>query len=462
MDGFSKKLISVIIPHRTDRQRIICMDSLTNQTYKNLEIIVKFDVECQGAPVVRNNGFEMATGDYVFFCDDDIILKPDALEKMATVLDSNPEVGFVYCDYLKKGTVKGRQNGELFSKDLLKHRNYAATMSLVRREAFQDVGRFDEGLARYQDWDLWLRITGAGWKGYYIPEALFTAFFGKEGISSGGPKNRFKMTHRLKKKHNINEYAYSVIIPIHNEKPLAQKCLETVLAHTGGDYEVILVDDCSGKETADWIRDQENIGVHVVRSDVQLGHTGAVNLGAKEARGQFLCFLNSDTLVSPQWNFLLAQVLINNMNISAVGPLTSSSASLQQLHDMYKRRMDYGPGDIVALNKMVVGKQEKKAVVAKITGFCFVTTSLIWEAIGEFDPEIPAGGNEADWLIRGMDLGLYPAMCTAVYVHHYGNQTYGKMKDMRQQWNHGNQMVVQKHGQEKMDRLELELFMEKK
>jgi len=53
----------------------------------------------QGPAVARNYGFKQTEGQYLLFCDSDIILKPKMLELMAKALDDNPDIAFVYSQF---------------------------------------------------------------------------------------------------------------------------------------------------------------------------------------------------------------------------------------------------------------------------------------------------------------------------------------------------------------------------
>lgn len=454
--------ISVIIPHKISRRHIMTVDSLLKQTYQDFEVIIIPDYEKIGAARCRNIGAQRAQAPKIFFADDDLILDPTCLKKMSDVLDINPTIGLVYCDYKLAGTKEGIQYGELWDPELLLKRNYISSMSMIRTEALFALNGFNGKLERYQDWDLWIRFSkmqlkdGFKPKGYYIHECLFTAYFDGNGISERGPEDRFKQTAKLKKRFDSKEYDHSVIIPVHNQLNYTKKCLETVLANTEGAYEIIVVDDASTDGTPAWLLEQE--GVNVITMKDRVGHTKAINAGVAAANGNYLFLLNNDTLVPKAWNIRLSEILLNNLNVCAVGPLTSSAASAQHINDMYEHKDECNPDNINQVDKMITTKRERAAIPAKITGFCMATTRMIWDAVGKFDECIEAGGNEADWLLRAISMGFTPAIYTGLYVHHYGNISYSKIDNMKELWNKGNEYIMIKHGSGTLEHLEKDLW----
>ncbi|OGM31252.1 hypothetical protein A2630_04485 [Candidatus Woesebacteria bacterium RIFCSPHIGHO2_01_FULL_44_10] len=83
----------------------------------------------------------------------------------------------------------------------------------------------------------------------------------------------------------------SIIIINYNTPGLAQACLESIIKQTKNlDYEMIVVDNGSTKKI-------KSSKAKIIESKVNLGFAGANNCGIREARGKYLLFLNSDTLI---------------------------------------------------------------------------------------------------------------------------------------------------------------------
>lgn len=207
--------ISIIIPIYNHLEAFKkCLPSILNQTFKNYEIILVndgsndgltfwlsefikenpdlnlkiFNQTRGGAPKARNYGFSQSKGDYVLFCDADIIMKPDMLEKMNYTLDNHPQAVYVYSSF-----VWGWKLFRLweFDPERLKTMPYIHTTALIKRDYFPG---FDENLKKFQDWDLWLTILEKGQIGVWYPEVLFKSQTNnKEKISSWLPSFVYKI-----------------------------------------------------------------------------------------------------------------------------------------------------------------------------------------------------------------------------------------------------------------------------
>ena len=199
-----KPTVSIVIPTYQHAGEIpLCLESIFEQTFTDYEVIVVNDgstdgtrevlapylaridyieQENRGGNSARNRGFDQAKGDYILFCDADVIMRPDMLEKMLVALKSHPEASYAYSSF-KFGWKKFRLWP--FSGDKLRRMNYIHTTSLIRREHFP---RFDEKISRLQDWDLWLTMLERGHVGFWIPEYLFQCLPHQGGISLWVPK----------------------------------------------------------------------------------------------------------------------------------------------------------------------------------------------------------------------------------------------------------------------------------
>lgn len=118
--------ISIIVPvYNTENQIRYCLDSIINQTYKNLEIIVVDDgtkdnagkiaeeykekdnrikvihQENQGLGAARNTGLNAVTGDYIAFVDSDDVLIHDFYEYLMKLLEEGDYPDIVQASYLR-------------------------------------------------------------------------------------------------------------------------------------------------------------------------------------------------------------------------------------------------------------------------------------------------------------------------------------------------------------------------
>lgn len=92
----------------------------------------------------------------------------------------------------------------------------------------------------------------------------------------------------------------SIIIPVYNQFLHTYNCLQSLAEHESQyDFEIIVIDDCSSDETAERI--QEITGIHYHRQIVNGGFIASCNQGAKLAKGEYVLFLNNDTLVQTGW-----------------------------------------------------------------------------------------------------------------------------------------------------------------
>jgi GT2 family glycosyltransferase len=122
----------------------------------------------------------------------------------------------------------------------------------------------------------------------------------------------------------------SVIIATWNAARVLGACLDSVLLQeVVGGYEVIVVDNASTDDTAEVLRGYEG-RVRVITNDHNAAYAGANNLAAREARGEVLFFLNSDTeLQTPGVLEQLARAATSD-GVGLVGPrLLNPDGTLQ-------------------------------------------------------------------------------------------------------------------------------------
>ena len=119
-----------------------------------------------GLGAARNAGFRVATTDFVIPLDADNRLMRGMVEVGLRRAMATPGVGVVYGNAEYFGGKTGLWRMPEFSLRRLVWENCMDACAVIRREAWQSVGGYDEGMpvAGLEDWDLWLRLVMAGWQ----------------------------------------------------------------------------------------------------------------------------------------------------------------------------------------------------------------------------------------------------------------------------------------------------------
>lgn len=110
----------------------------------------------------------------------------------------------------------------------------------------------------------------------------------------------------------------SIVIPVYNKFAYTDACLRSLAEHAGTTaFEVIVVDDGSSDDTATCLVLID--GIQTIRNAENLGFVGSCNAGAAQARGEFLLFLNNDTVVTPGWLEALVNTFAEEPRAGLVG-----------------------------------------------------------------------------------------------------------------------------------------------
>ena len=92
----------------------------------------------------------------------------------------------------------------------------------------------------------------------------------------------------------------SIVVPTFNRGYCIGSCLESALAQTYGEFELIVVDDASSDDTAVRVKSLKDSRVRYLRHDVNRGGAAARNTGIHASTGEFVAFLDSDDVWHPE------------------------------------------------------------------------------------------------------------------------------------------------------------------
>lgn len=191
--------------------------------------------------------------------------------------------------------------------------------------------------------------------------------------------------------HDGSQEQVSVIV-VHKDRPeYLNICLQSIhIMSNLNNYEVIVSDNNSGKETQDYLDVIEQEGIKVVRNKENLYWSGAANRGVAVAdkRSKYFLFLHCDTVV-------LNQAWIDIMvNISEMKTAGIVGHQLQEIV-LDNQKLNY------------------------IAEWCVLMTRDCWNDCGPWAEELPLIGNAFLMTLKAQKKGYKPTATTNPLVHHY-------------------------------------------
>ena len=226
-------LVSIVIPaYNLSRYLAEAIESVLNQDYRNIELIVlddgsTDDTKCvlekynerfywesqqnMGQANTLNKGLRMSKGEILAFLSADDILFPNAVSTSVNGFLNNPDAVLTYCDFNlidpDSSTIRRVRTPEYDYREMLaKLICPPGPGAFFRRADFESAGRWDSSLKQTMDYDLWLRLGLQGrflripevLAGYRVHEASQT--FAAHGMRAEEPVliiERFFETHSL-------------------------------------------------------------------------------------------------------------------------------------------------------------------------------------------------------------------------------------------------------------------------
>lgn len=215
----------------------------------------------------------------------------------------------------------------------------------------------------------------------------------------------------------------SVVVPVHNRAALTAQCLDTLLGVSNDlvTTEVVVVDDASSDSTAQVLGDRAE-RLEVVRHEQSTGFAASCNDGVAAATGEWIAFLNNDTIPQRGWLDALLRYASRREQIGFVGAkLLFPNNTIQHAGVVFAR--DLSPHHIYAgfpADDPVVNKSRRFQVV---TGACAVIRRAIFEELGGFDTGFVNGYEDIDLCLRLRRLGYEVHYCHESVVYHLESAT---------------------------------------
>ena len=213
--------------------------------------------------------------------------------------------------------------------------------------------------------------------------------------------------------------SFSVVILHYKFPELLLDCVESVLATTYDEFEVIVVDNHSLQRSAEPTRARfgHDPRLRIIRMPTNGFYTGGNNAGLAESEGDIVVFLNDDTTVEPDWLHHLSRVFGDD-TVGAASPKLVVYGSEHVIDNVggcldrfgFSRGRGHGQVDDGSLD----GVHD----IAFAAGACFVARREPFKALGGFDPWFVSNYEDVDASWRLRHLGFRAVSAPEAIVYH--------------------------------------------
>lgn len=205
----------------------------------------------------------------------------------------------------------------------------------------------------------------------------------------------------------------SIIILNYNTKDLTIECINALVDQYKQEFdkkqfEIILVDNASSDDSLEAIGKLKITGLKIVESKENLGFSKGCNLGAKNATGEYLLFLNSDTEIKDQGFIKMLDFIKKNENVGILGGALknengTSQSSAGKFYNLYNLFLM-----LIGLERLGFLRESPKLTkqVDWVSGACLMIKRKVFEKIGRFEKELFMYGEDMELCFRARKMGF--------------------------------------------------------
>ena len=211
----------------------------------------------------------------------------------------------------------------------------------------------------------------------------------------------------------MKTFTCDIIIPVWNQLDYTKRCVESIERQTHVSYRLLIVDNASESETADYLRAlaQNKPYVELIRNNENLGFIKATNQGLKISTAGYVCLMNNDTVATAGWLSKMISLAQSNKNIGLVNPKSESPGAFSL--ENYSKNLAKNKGKFIETNQCM--------------GFCMLIKREVLDKIGYLDEVYGMGGFDDTDFSRRAHLAGYKCVCARdAYVYHDWHTSFKK------------------------------------
>lgn len=344
--------------------------------------------------------------------------------------DFSPETLLQYFYYGNVIAVRRSALGEIYSSaDNADNTGKGADFSHIVRE-WQTLSDEESRIKWMYQLSVRLSFPVRGERIGHIPYVLYhTPDLQKLCMGSEYDACRSKCLERLQDEA-IKSQKVSIVIPSKDHPEILETCLRSLIDTTADlNCEIIVVDNGSSEENrAKYDKMKVKYGFNYIFCPMEFHFSKMCNLGAEQAKGTFLLFLNDDIeAVEPGWLAKMKQYA-SRFHVGAVGAkLYYPDSKMIQHAGITNLRL--GPVHkcqfLEDVRPYYDGRNQMDHNVLAVTGACLMLRKEVWDTCGGFSEDLAVAFNDVELCFRIYKKGYYNVVCNSISLYHHESLSRG-------------------------------------
>jgi GT2 family glycosyltransferase len=293
---------------------------------------------------------------------------------------------------------------------------------------------YSENKFQSEDYTFCDRFTAAGGEIWIYPNVDFVHTGPKD---FRGNYHKFLLGMPQAEPKTVSEgLSHSLVIVAYKAAEALNRCLASLAENPAPNAELILIDNSpEAVAIAPEILgalDAKYSRVLIQHDGQNLGFAEACNVGARQAKGHNLIFINPDTVVYPGWCEAMSAQL--RSGVGAVGPLSNFVCGAQNwvcyAHSAKLAKEDATPEYCRLVAHGVKAAKIHAGIESKLLiGFFLMVPRAVWYDVGEFDPAFVLGCDDLDYSMRLRGKGYKLIIAPDAFVYHEGHASFREEGD---------------------------------
>lgn len=419
----------------------------------------------------------MATGEYVGLLDQDDILHPSVLHEYVRAINEQG-ADYLYCDEttFRSGDVNRMLTMHFkpdYAPDNLRANNYICHFSVFKRTLLEGDELFRTKYDGSQDHDMILRLTDNAQKIVHIPRLMYYWRCHSGSVASGIEAKPYAIeaakgaVAEHLRKHGYEHFKIestrafetifriryqitgtpkiSIVIPNKDHTEDLKRCVSSILEKSTYDnYELVIVENNSEtREIKEYYtqllgfpyqpgepQHREDGKITVVTFEGSFNYSAINNLGARNARGEYLLLLNNDTeVITVNWMEELlmyaqredvgavgAKLYYGDKTIQHAGIVIGLGAHRTAGHTHYRQHRQ---------NLGYMGRLCYAQDVSAVTGACLMVKRSLYDEVGGLEEDFAVSLNDVDFCLKLREKGLLNVFTPFAELYHHESVSRG-------------------------------------